>query len=63
MVFETDYPHQDSTWPDSFRLVEEIATLVPRDELELLIRGNAITMLDLDPGDLRPEHARAGATV
>jgi predicted TIM-barrel fold metal-dependent hydrolase len=63
MVFETDYPHQDSTWPDSFKLVEEIATLVPHDELELLIRGNAITMLDLDPGDLRAEHARAGTTA
>jgi hypothetical protein len=62
-VFETDYPHQDSTWPDSFKLVEEIATLVPHDELELLIRGNAITMLDLDPGDLRAEHARAGTTA
>ena len=58
LCFETDYPHQDSTWPDTPDLVREIAERVPPDELELLVRGNTITMLDLDPGDLRPEHLR-----
>jgi predicted TIM-barrel fold metal-dependent hydrolase len=62
MVFETDYPHQDSTWPHSFELVKEISKVVPRDELEMLIRTNAIDLFDLDPGDLRPEHAKAGAS-
>lgn len=54
LVFETDYPHQDSTWPDTPRLVAEIAARVPRDELEMMMRTNAIDMLHLDPGDLRP---------
>ena len=49
LVFETDYPHQDSTWPDTAKLVAEIAAMVPPDELELLMRGNAITMLGLPP--------------
>jgi predicted TIM-barrel fold metal-dependent hydrolase len=55
LVFETDYPHQDSTWPDTPRLVAEIAERVAPDELEMLVRTNAIHMLDLDPADLRPE--------
>ena len=59
LVFETDYPHQDSTWPDTPKLVAEIAERVPPEELEMLVRSNAITMLDLEPGDLRPEHLRA----
>jgi predicted TIM-barrel fold metal-dependent hydrolase len=63
LVFETDYPHQDSTWPDTPAVVAEIAAHVPPEELELLVRDNAITMLDLDPGDLRPDHLRAESTV
>jgi len=59
LVFETDYPHQDSTWPNTHRVVEEIGRRVPADELEMLIRSNAIKMLDLDPRDLRPAAARA----
>jgi predicted TIM-barrel fold metal-dependent hydrolase len=55
LCFETDYPHQDSTWPHTPDLVREIATRVPPADLELLVRTNTITMLGLDPGDLRPE--------
>jgi len=58
LVFETDYPHQDSTWPHTDRLVAEIAARVTPAELEMLVRTNAITMLDLDPGDLRPAALR-----
>ncbi len=57
LVFETDYPHQDSTWPDTPELVAEIAERVTPEELEMLVRTNAIAMLDLDPADLRPEVA------
>jgi predicted TIM-barrel fold metal-dependent hydrolase len=57
LVFETDYPHQDSTWPRTPELVARIAERVTPDELEMLVRANAIAMLDLDPADLRPEVA------
>jgi predicted TIM-barrel fold metal-dependent hydrolase len=57
LVFETDYPHQDSTWPDTPALVAEIGERVTPEELEMLMRTNAIAMLDLDPADLRPEVA------
>jgi hypothetical protein len=58
LVFETDYPHQDSTWPHTDQLVAEIAARVTPGELEMLVRTNAITMLDLDPADLRPASLR-----
>ena len=58
LVFETNYPHQDSTWPDTPDLVAEIGKRVSAEELEMLVRSNAIRMLDLEPGDLRPEHLR-----
>ncbi len=62
LVFETDYPHQDSTWPHTDRTVAEIAAVVPPDELEMLVRTNAIKMLDLDPADLRPTELREERT-
>jgi hypothetical protein len=60
LVFETDYPHQDTTWPRTTELVGRIAERVTPDELEMLTRTNAIDMLDLVPGDLRPAVAPAG---
>jgi predicted TIM-barrel fold metal-dependent hydrolase len=50
IMFETDYPHGDSTWPDSRRVVERIvekAGLRP-DEVRKLVRGNAIACYRLD---------------
>jgi predicted TIM-barrel fold metal-dependent hydrolase len=63
LVFETDYPHQDSTWPHTTDLVAQIAERVPADELEMLVRTNAIAMLDLDPSDLRPHTPESSATA
>jgi predicted TIM-barrel fold metal-dependent hydrolase len=54
LVFETDYPHQDSTWPNTVDVVAEIAARVTPEELQMLVRTNAIEMLHLDPADLRP---------
>jgi predicted TIM-barrel fold metal-dependent hydrolase len=58
LVFETDYPHQDSTWPNTMDVVAEIAARVTPEELEMLVRNNAIEMLHLDPADLRPVVSR-----
>jgi predicted TIM-barrel fold metal-dependent hydrolase len=48
-TFETDYPHTDSTWPDTKRVAEELMLGVPDDVVYKLMRGNAIKMLSLDP--------------
>jgi predicted TIM-barrel fold metal-dependent hydrolase len=52
IVFEIDYPHQDSTWPDTHLVVDRIAAQVSPAELERILRTNAIDMLGLDPTPL-----------
>jgi predicted TIM-barrel fold metal-dependent hydrolase len=48
VTFETDYPHSDSTWPDTKKLAEEMLADVPADVIYKIVRGNAIRMLGLD---------------
>jgi predicted TIM-barrel fold metal-dependent hydrolase len=47
LLFEVDYPHQDTTWPHTAKIVDRLAAQVTPDELELILRGNAIRMLGL----------------
>jgi predicted TIM-barrel fold metal-dependent hydrolase len=49
MVFECDYPHQDTTWPHTNEVIAKVAEQVSPEELEMILRGNAIRMLGLDP--------------
>jgi predicted TIM-barrel fold metal-dependent hydrolase len=48
ICFETDYPHTDTTWPDSRAYVEKLATHLTPEQLYKVVRGNAIKMLELD---------------
>ena len=50
IMFETDYPHGDSTWPDSSAVLEKIAHEAALNEVELydLARGNAIRCYGLE---------------
>ena len=48
MVFEVDYPHQDTTWPNTDQVVEQIAAQVSPDELDKIVRTNAIDLLGLE---------------
>jgi predicted TIM-barrel fold metal-dependent hydrolase len=48
VTFETDYPHTDSTWPDTKRVAEEMMAGLSDEAVEKIVRGNAIRMLDLD---------------
>jgi predicted TIM-barrel fold metal-dependent hydrolase len=51
LLFESDYPHQDSTWPHTSEVVDRIAEQVSAEELEMILRTNAIEMLGL-PAEL-----------
>ena len=57
LVFETDYPHQDTTWPDTpeARRGDRGAGRRPTSS-RCSCAATRSRMLDLDPGDLRPEH-------
>jgi predicted TIM-barrel fold metal-dependent hydrolase len=49
IVFEVDYPHQDTTWPSSLAYLEKITASLTDHEIYKIVRGNAIEMLGLDP--------------
>ena len=42
MMWSTDYPHSDSTWPHSWKYINEAFVGVPDDERAQLLAGNAI---------------------
>ena len=51
VVFETDYPHSDSTWPDSRQAAAEQFGHLDAVAIEKIARGNAIRLLGLDLPD------------
>jgi len=48
ITFETDYPHTDSTWPDTRAVAEQMVRHLSDDDVYAIMRGNAIEMLGLD---------------
>jgi predicted TIM-barrel fold metal-dependent hydrolase len=47
ITFETDYPHQDSTWPRTLDVVRSFADRLDDNELEKILRGNAARLLGI----------------
>jgi predicted TIM-barrel fold metal-dependent hydrolase len=55
ILFETDYPHQDSTWPKTTESVLTFADRLDDIELQKVLRGNAAQLLGLEdraPGSM-----------
>ncbi len=48
VTFETDYPHTDSTWPDTQKIFREQIVDLDDETVYKVARGNAIRMLRLD---------------
>jgi predicted TIM-barrel fold metal-dependent hydrolase len=48
VMFEVDYPHSDSTWPDTKAVALEIMAGLPDATVAKLVRTNAIKLLGLD---------------
>jgi predicted TIM-barrel fold metal-dependent hydrolase len=48
ITFETDYPHTDSTWPETKQVAEKLLAGIPDETVYKILRGNAIRMLSLD---------------
>jgi len=55
-MFEVDYPHGDSTWPNTVDAVEQLVkeTGLSDDELVGLLRNNAIACYRLERFGLTP---------
>ena len=60
ITFESDYPHQDSTWPRTHDYLTEALAGLSSDEIWKITRGNAIRMLGLEP-QLPGRNERGGA--
>ncbi|MCB0953542.1 MAG: amidohydrolase family protein, partial [Microthrixaceae bacterium] len=48
ITFETDYPHTDSTWPNTKEVAEKMMADLSPEVIYKIVRGNAIEMLSLD---------------
>jgi predicted TIM-barrel fold metal-dependent hydrolase len=51
IAFETDYPHQDSTWPNTHQVAKELFGHLDEPTVFDIVRGNAVRLLDLELGD------------
>ncbi len=49
ITFETDYPHTDSSWPDTLSIAEKMFVGLTDEQIYKAVRGNAIRMLSLPP--------------
>ena len=47
LMWATDYPHPDSTWPRSQQVLHEHFEGVPADEIEMIAAGNATRIYNL----------------
>ena len=47
-MFEVDYPHSDTTFPNSRQIAAERFSQVPADEARKIFRNNAIRLFNLD---------------
>jgi predicted TIM-barrel fold metal-dependent hydrolase len=48
ICFETDYPHTDTTWPNSHQYIQDMLEGYSDEVAYKVLRGNAIRMLELD---------------
>jgi predicted TIM-barrel fold metal-dependent hydrolase len=44
VMVEVDYPHADSTWPDTAALLDERLAALPADEARMIRSGNAAAL-------------------
>jgi predicted TIM-barrel fold metal-dependent hydrolase len=47
LLWASDYPHSDSTWPHSQKVIERDFAGVPEREVEAIVAGNAIALYGL----------------
>ena len=48
VTFETDYPHTDSTWPDTKAIATDMMAGLTDEQIYKVVRGNAIDLYSLD---------------
>jgi len=51
VMIEVDYPHSDSTWPDSITLANKRMAHLPAETQYKILRGNAERLFQFSPAD------------
>jgi len=62
-MWGSDYPHDESTYPNTREGLRRAFAGTPRDELQQLLAGNAARVYRFDLDALQPHAARVGPTV
>lgn len=60
IMWGTDFPHPEGSWPKTAEKMKQYMKGIPEDELTKLLSTNAIACYDLDPEPLRAIAARIG---
>ena len=63
LMFGTDYPHPEGTWPNTKQWIRDAFEGVPADELALILGGNTARCYNLPMGPLNEVAARIGPTA
>ena len=62
-AFGHDYPHNESTWPNTKAWLRDAFGAVPHNELRLMLGANAVRVLGLDGDRLAAVADQIGPTV
>ena len=63
VMFGTDSPHREGTWPQTLAWIRHAFKGVPLDEAKAILGGNAIRCYGLDPKPLEAMAAKIGPTA
>lgn len=63
LMWGTDYPHLEGTWPHTRKALRETFADYPEDEIRTLLGGNACDVYGFDPARLAPVVERIGLEV
>jgi predicted TIM-barrel fold metal-dependent hydrolase len=60
IMWGSDYPHPEGTWPTTREQMVETFAGLPDDEIAAMLGGNAARVYGFDPDKLAPLVARIG---
>ena len=63
LMWTSDYPHPEGTWPDSKKRISEAFSGVPEEDARTMLGGNAAEVFGFDLEELAPIAARVGPEV
>ncbi|HEY4331817.1 MAG TPA: amidohydrolase family protein [Ilumatobacteraceae bacterium] len=62
LMWGSDYPHQEGTWPRTRLAMRNALAGIPEDEVRMILGENALEVYDIDQSLVRPIAARIGPT-